>query len=251
LEAALAEGGARVPVFVGMRHAPPFIRERVADVGAAGVRRLVGLALAPHFSSLSVGAYHRKLTEAVSTLDTPPALLLVDDYHAHPLFIAALAETLSAAMSAARADGPGPIRVVFTAHSLPERIVREGEPYRDQLLETARLVATRAGVTDWEFAFQSASPTGEPWLGPDLLATLRRLADEGRRDVVVQPVGFVSDHLEILYDLDILCRGEAERLGMRFRRTESLNARPTFIAALASVVRERLAPAAAEGAPRA
>ncbi|MBI3450689.1 MAG: ferrochelatase [Acidobacteria bacterium] len=251
LEAALGAGGERIPVFVGMRHAPPFIRERVAEVAASGVKRLVGLALAPHFSSLSVGAYHLKLTEAVATLASPPELRLVDEYHAHPLFVAALAETLSAAMDAARGAGRGPIRVLFTAHSLPERIVLAGEPYRDQLLETARLVAAKVGVPDWEFAFQSASPTGEPWLGPDILVTMRRLAAEGRLDVVVQPVGFVSDHLEILYDLDILCRGEAERLGVRFRRAESLNARPAFIAALASVVRERLAATPAGRASRA
>lgn len=233
------DGGERVAVFFGMRHARPFIRDRAASIAAGGIARLVGLPLAPHFSSLSVGAYHRKLQEAVADLDPRPELLLVDDYHDHPLFIAALAETLDAALAAQRRDASGPIRVLFTAHSLPERIIAAGEPYRDQLFETARLVAGKAGVTEWEFAFQSASPAGEPWLGPDVLEVIRRLASEGRREILVQPVGFVADHLEVLYDLDIVCRREAERAGARLRRTESLNARPAYISALASIVRER------------
>jgi ferrochelatase len=234
------DGGERVAVFFGMRHARPFIRDRASAIGAAGIRRLVGLPLAPHFSTLSVGAYHRKLREAMEDLEAPPELILVDDYHDHPKFIEALAGTLIAALGACRVDAAGPIRVLFTAHSLPERIVKAGEPYRDQLLETARLVAVRAGVAEWEFAFQSASPAGEPWLGPDILETIRRLASDGRREILVQPVGFVADHLEILYDLDILCRRVAEGAGARLRRTESLNSRPTFIAALASIVRQRL-----------
>jgi len=235
------DGGEKVTVFFGMRHATPFIRERAAAIAEAGIGRLVGLPLAPHFSTLSVGAYHRKLQEAVAEIQPRPDLFLVNDYHDHPKLIAALAETLGAALAASRKDAAGPIRVLFTAHSLPERIVRAGEPYRDQLFETARLVAARTGVTEWEFAFQSASPTGEPWLGPDILQTIRRLASEGRREILVQPVGFVADHLEILYDLDILCRRVAEGAGARLKRTESLNARPAFISALASIVRERLA----------
>jgi len=235
------DGGEKVHVFFGMRHARPFIADRIPEIAAARLGRIVGLPLAPHYSSLSIGAYHRKLREAVAALDPHPELVLVEEYHDHPLFVAALAEALAAALADARRDASGPIQVVFTAHSLPERIVKSGEPYRDQLMATARLVAGRAGVGEWVFAFQSASPTGEPWLGPDILETIRRLADSGRREILVQPVGFVADHLEILYDLDILCRRSAAECGARLRRTESLNARPAFIAALAAIVRERLA----------
>jgi len=235
------DGGERVAVFFGMRHAKPFIRDRMPEIAAAGITRLVGLPLAPHFSTLSVGAYHRKLREAAAAIDPSPEVLLVRDYHDHPKLIAALAETLSAALAASRRDAGGPVRVIFTAHSLPETILKDGEPYRDQLFTTARLVAEKAGVTDSEFAFQSVSPTGEPWLGPDILSVIDRLAAEGRREILVQPVGFVADHLEILYDLDILCRRAAEERGVRLRRTESLNARPAFIGALASITRSMLA----------
>jgi protoporphyrin/coproporphyrin ferrochelatase len=130
--------------------------------------------------------------------------------------------------------------VVFTAHSLPERVLRDGDPYRDQLLETSRLVAEQAGLADWSFAFQSASSTREPWLGPDILEELDTLAANGVRRVLVCPVGFVSDHLEILWDLDVEARERAAALGLDLERIESLNDDPAFIRALAGVVRERL-----------
>jgi ferrochelatase len=130
--------------------------------------------------------------------------------------------------------------VVFTAHSLPERILAMGDPYRDQLLETSRLVADRAGLERWSFAFQSASPTGEPWLGPDILEELDDLHDRGVRKVLVCPVGFVSDHLEILWDLDVEARERAAQLGLELDRIESLNDDPAFIGAVASVVRSTL-----------
>lgn len=234
-----AEGGTKVRVFTGMRHSRPFIGERIADVEAAGVRRLVGLPLAPHFSSLSVGAYHRALGEAASALADPPELILVRDYHDHPGLIAAFARVLREALAAWGA-GEEPPKVVFTAHSLPERIVTAGEPYKGQLLRTARLVAGSAGVNDWEFAFQSASPTGEPWMGPDFLEVIRRLAREGRRGVLIAPVGFLADHLEILYDVDILARKVAGEAGIRLERTSMLNDSADFVSVLAAIVRERL-----------
>ena len=131
--------------------------------------------------------------------------------------------------------------VVFTAHSLPARILADGDPYREQLLETSRLVAERAGLDGWSFGFQSASPTGEPWLGPDILDELGRLHEAGVRSVLVAPVGFVSDHLEILWDLDVEARERAAVLGLQLERIESLNDDPAFIRALAALVEERLA----------
>ena len=158
------------------------------------------------------------------------ALVFVQSWHDHEPFLEALAERVRGF------DG----HVVFTAHSLPERILRDGDPYRDQLLETSRLVAERAGSADWSFAFQSASATGEPWLGPDILEELDRLAANGVRRVLVCPVGFVSDHLEILWDLDIEARGRAAELGLELDRIESLNDDPAFLRSLAELVRERL-----------
>ncbi len=247
LEGELAGGDEPVRVFTGMRHSKPFIHERIADMEAAGIRRLVGLPLAPHYSSLSVGAYHKALREAAAKLQEAPELLLVHTYHDHPGLIRAFAETLSEGLAAAREETYDPIRIIFTAHSLPQRIIAAGEPYRDELMSTARLVAEAAAETDWEFAFQSASPTGEPWLGPDLLDVVRRLARQERSAILVAPIGFLADHLEILYDVDIVGRRTAEEAGARLWRTPMLNARPAFVAALASIVREKLAGPATGG----
>src|SRR5204863_7433400 len=157
-------------------------------------------------------------------------LVFVESWHEHEPFLEALAERVRGF------DG----HVVFTAHSLPERILRDGDPYRDQLLETSRLVAERAGIAAWSFAFQSASATGEPWLGPDILEELERLAANGVRRVLVCPIGFVSDHLEILWDLDVEAREKAAELQLELDRIESLNDDPAFVVALGDLVRTRV-----------
>ena len=213
------------PVFVGMKHWRPRIAEAVEAALTAGATRIVGLVLAPHYSRLSVGGYRDRLEEAVAGR---AELVLVESWHAEPAFIEVLA---------GRVQGAG-AWVVFTAHSLPERILAEGDPYREQLLETARLVAERAGLEGWSFAFQSASETGEPWLGPDLLEELERLRAAGVSEVLVAPVGFVSDHLEILWDIDVEARERAEQLGLELRRIDSLNDDPAFVRALGEVVRK-------------
>jgi protoporphyrin/coproporphyrin ferrochelatase len=216
-----------LPVFVGMKHWRPRIGEAVEAALAGGVDALVGLVLAPHYSRLSIAGYRERLKQA---LQGRAQLTFVDSWHDHASFIDVLADRVHGF------DG----HVVFTAHSLPERVLRDGDPYRDQLLETSRLVAQRAGLADWSFAFQSASSTGEPWLGPDILEELDTLAANGVRRVLVCPVGFVSDHLEILWDLDVEARERAAQLGLELERIESLNDDPAFIRALAGVVRERL-----------
>ena len=216
-----------VPVFVGMKHWRPRIGEAVEAALAGGAETLVGLVLAPHYSRLSIAGYRERLESA---LQGRAELLFVESWHDHEPFLEVLASRVLGF------DG----HVVFTAHSLPERILRDGDPYRDQLLETSRLVAERAGLADWSFAFQSASPTGEPWLGPDILEELDVLAKNGVRRVLVCPVGFVSDHLEILWDLDIEATERAAGLGLELERIESLNDDPAFIRALATLVRERL-----------
>jgi protoporphyrin/coproporphyrin ferrochelatase len=216
-----------VPVFVGMKHWRPRIADAVEAALAGGAETLVGLVLAPHYSRLSIAGYRERLESA---LQGRAELVFVESWHDHEPFLEVLASRVRGF------DG----HVVFTAHSLPERILRDGDPYRDQLLETSRLVAERAGLADWSFAFQSASPTGEPWLGPDILEELDVLAKNGVRRVLVCPVGFVSDHLEILWDLDIEASERAAELGLELERIESLNDDPAFIRALAALVRERL-----------
>jgi protoporphyrin/coproporphyrin ferrochelatase len=216
-----------VPVFVGMKHWRPRIADAVEAALAGGADTLVGLVLAPHFSRLSIAGYRERLEQA---LQGGAELVFVESWHDHGPFLDVLAERVRGF------DG----HVLFTAHSLPERILQDGDPYRDQLLETSRLVAEQAGLADWSFAFQSASTTGEPWLGPDILEELDTLAANGVQRVLVCPVGFVSDHLEILWDLDIEARERAAGLGLELERIESLNDDPVFIQALAALVRERL-----------
>ncbi len=237
------DAGPPVRVFTGMRHSPPFIADRVSGIAASGVRHLVGLVLAPHYSSMSVGKYHAILRESLGALASPPSLIEVKSYHDHEGFIAAVVEALREALADVRRESgeEPPPRVIFTAHSLPARILDEGDPYRDQVETTARLAAAAAGVDRWEVAFQSASPTGEPWLGPDFIERIRACGEAGERGVIVAPIGFVSEHLEILYDVDILARKAAAAAGVRLWRTPSMNTRPDFVGALASIVREALA----------
>ena len=216
-----------MPAFAGMKHAPPFIADAVAEAKRAGVERLVGLPLAPHYARMSLGGYQRALAESWDR-----ELVFVPGFHDHPAFIAAVQGLLEEALVESR-----PERIFFTAHSLPARIIAEGDHYLDQLLASCRLVAGGMELPDWEFAFQSASHTGEPWLGPDLLEAIER---SGARDVLVCPIGFVADHLEILYDLDVEAQAFARGRGIRLRRTQSFNARPEFIEALEQVVADTL-----------
>jgi ferrochelatase len=216
-----------LPVHVGMKHWRPRIAEAVDAALAGGAERIVGLVLAPHYSRLSIAGYRSRLEDA---LGDRAELVFVESWHDHEPFIDVLADRVRGTHA----------HVVFTAHSLPERILRDGDPYRDQLLETSGLVAERAGLDSWSFAFQSASATGEPWLGPDILEELDRLRAQGVGKVLVCPVGFVSDHLEILWDLDVEARGKARELGLELERVESLNADPAFVRALAGVVQKAL-----------
>jgi protoporphyrin/coproporphyrin ferrochelatase len=216
-----------MPVLVGMKHWRPRIADAVECALEDGADTVVGLVLAPHFSALSIGGYRERLVAAIAGR---AELLFVESWHDHGPFLDLLAERVRGTHA----------HVVFTAHSLPARILVEGDPYRDQLMETSRLVAERAGLERWSFAFQSASATGEPWLGPDILEELEALSARGVRDVLAAPVGFVSDHLEILWDLDVEAREKADELGLGFARIDSLNDDPAFIAALADLARQTL-----------
>ena len=216
-----------MPAFVGMKHAPPFVADGAADARRAGIARLIGLPLAPHYAKMSLGGYERSLRDAWDQ-----ELIFVPGFHDHPAFIAAVLDLLRDALAQGRPD-----RLFFTAHSLPARIIAEGDPYRDQLLESCRLVAAGMDLPPWEFAFQSASQTGEPWLGPDLLDAIEM---SGAQDALVCPIGFVADHLEILYDLDIEAQHFARERGLRIRRTRSFNAEPMFIEALVRVISDAI-----------
>ncbi len=225
-EALAARSG--LPAFVGMKHAAPFIADGAAEARRAGIERLVGLPLAPHYAAMSLGSYRRSLEQAWDG-----ELVFIPGFYNHPSFIGAVQGLLGEALAESRSE-----RLFFTAHSLPARIIEEGDPYRDQLLETCRLVAVGMDLPEWEFAFQSASHTGEPWLGPDLLEAIER---SRARDVLVCPIGFVADHLEILYDLDVEAQAFAREKGIRIRRTRSFNAHPDFIGALGAIVSDSLA----------
>jgi protoporphyrin/coproporphyrin ferrochelatase len=216
-----------VPVHVGMKHWRPRISDAVVAALADGAETLVGLVLAPHYSELSIAGYRERLQRA---LDGRAELRFVESWHDHEPFLDLLADRVRGTDA----------HVVFTAHSLPERILALGDPYKEQLLETSRLVAERAALERWSFAFQSASPTGERWLGPEILEELDTLHARGVESVLVCPVGFVSDHLEILWDRDVGARERAAELGLQLDRIESLNDDPAFIAALAALVRQAL-----------
>jgi protoporphyrin/coproporphyrin ferrochelatase len=217
-----------IPVYVGMRHWRPRIADAVDRAVVDGVGRITGIVLAPHFSRMSVGEYHRQLEEACAGR---VELSFIASYHSYEPFIDLLAERVRDTNA----------HVVFTAHSLPERILTGPmpDPYKDQLLESSALVAERAGLGSWSFAFQSASATGEPWLGPDILEELESLHAEGVREVLVAPIGFVADHLEILWDIDIEAREKAAELGLELERTDSLNDDPAFIRVLAGIATQQ------------
>jgi ferrochelatase len=217
-----------VPVFTGMKHWAPRIAHAAEHAIATGADTIVGLVLAPHYSRLSIGDYRRRLEDALAGR---AELAFVDGWHDDPALIGLLADRVRGTHA----------HVVFTAHSLPARILDEGDPYRDQLLETSRLIAEAAGLRSWSFSFQSESPTGEPWLGPDILDHLRDLHERGVADVLACPIGFVADHLEIRWDLDHEAAQRARELGMTFNRTAMPNADPPFVELLAGLVRRALA----------
>jgi protoporphyrin/coproporphyrin ferrochelatase len=214
-----------LPVFVGMKHWQPRIAEAVDQALAGGADTLVGIVLAPHYSKLSIDGYRERLEDA---LGERAELRFVESWHAHEPYIAVLADRVRGADA----------HVVFTAHSLPAGILAEGDPYRDQLLKTSQLIAEQAGLDRWSFAFQSESATGEPWLGPDILDELDSLHARGVERVLVCPIGFVSDHLEIRWDIDVEARERAAQLGLELDRIESLNDDPAFVRGLAELVRE-------------
>lgn len=239
-QAELLTAQVSLPVYVGMRNWTPFVRDTIAQMSAAGVTRAITLCLAPQNSRTSVGLYRKAVEDAAP----PFALDFVDDWHDHPLLARAFAERLEPAWKRACAEAGARLPIVFTAHSVPTRSIAEGDPYAEQARYTAEMVAMLVGSLPsdgWRFAFQSQGMSGGEWLGPTVEATIEALARDGHRGLFVQPIGFVCDHVEVLFDIDIMFRDFAAARGMKLWRAPSLNDSPTFIAALADIVRSRLA----------
>ena len=223
--------GPDVAVAVGMRNWEPFIAQALDDLRAAGIARVVAIPLAPQFSTLSIGKY---FAAASAALAEGMELIRVDSFYMHPLLLQAFAERVQAVR-----PGPGD-EVVFTAHSLPKRVVDEGDSYVDEVAATARGVAALTGIGTFQIAYQSAGRTPEPWIGPDVGDVIRERSEAGARSFVVAPIGFVCDHTEILFDIDVQAKAAADAAGAALRRTESLNTSPSFIAMLEDLVRTRL-----------
>jgi len=222
----------RFRAYVGMKHWHPYIADTVDQMAADGIREGIAIVLTPQYSRMSVAEYHKAANERASAHGFRFAE--VESWHLEPGYIAFMADRVKEALE--RFPEGGDVFALFTAHSLPERILQWDDPYPKQLDETAAAIAKESGIARWKFAYQSASATGEPWLGPDILDALDELHEAGEKRVLVCPVGFVSDHLEVLYDIDVEAKEKADALGMQLERTDSPNAAEEFVRMLGDVV---------------
>ena len=238
LEKTLNSEGLETRVYVGMKHWHPYIKDVVPQIVRDGFRGIIAVVLAPHYSHMSTGSYQQALNEA---LEASHSLQddFVESWHDHPLFHQAVAEKISEALKQFPASTE--VEVIFTAHSLPERILQQNDPYPKQLHSSCQAVANQLKIDRWSFAYQSAGQGDEKWLGPGILEVLKEMSRSAKAcNVLVVPIGFVADHLEILYDIDIEAQSFAKAHDLNLKRTKSLNISPTFIAALADIVRRRL-----------
>ena len=236
----LLAGELDLPVYVGMRNWRPYIADTIRAMTADGVQRAVVICLAPQESRTSVGLYRSSLT---TQNKVPFPIDFVESWHDYPLLIQAFAEKLQSGWTRANHEAEARVPVIFTAHSVPQRTVAEGDPYESQTKQTAALVADAVSLeeADWSFAFQSQGASGGEWLGPTVEETILSLKAQGRHSVFIDPIGFLCDHVEVLYDIDIGFKQLAEKEGMRLWRAESLNDSPLLTAALADIVRSRIA----------
>ncbi len=223
----------RFRVRAGMRHWHPYIKDVLMQMADEGIARAVGLAMAPHYSRMSIGAYYNKVEEA----NAPIEMARIERWHLLPGYLDALAERVREALAKFPVEVRAEVPIVFTAHSLPKRILDWNDPYPGELQATLAELMERLGPHPCEFAFQSAAISAEPWLGPDAGEIIRRLADQGRRHILIAPIGFVVEHVEILYDIDIVYKQQADQLGVHLERIEMLDTAPVMIAGLADLVR--------------
>jgi protoporphyrin/coproporphyrin ferrochelatase len=238
LEAELNARGDRTwKAYVGYKHSPPFVTESVVRMERDGITEAYGIVMAPHYARMSIGGYVDRVRAG-----NPRALKVhvIQSWNVHPSFVEVLSDRVAAARARLTEEERESDLVIFSAHSLPARIVEEGDPYPDQLRETAEAVAARLGLERWVTAWQSAGRTPEPWLGPPLEEVVAKAAADGHAAVVSCPCGFTADHLEVLYDVDIEANAAADEAGIRLVRTESMNADPAFLRAVADVVTEHL-----------
>jgi ferrochelatase len=233
LESELNQRGRDFKAFVGMRHWNPFIKDTLAQMRKEGIERAVGLVMAPHYSRMSIEAYFKRIEETSSGVE----IARIDDWHLLPGYLDALASRVRAALERFPADVRAEVPVIFTAHSLPERILEWNDPYPSQLYATMEALVKRLGPRPHEFAFQSAAISNEPWLGPDASEVMQSYARRGRRHILICPIGFVCEHVEILYDIDIVYQRLAKELGVQLERIEMLNDSPEMIRGLAGLVR--------------
>jgi ferrochelatase len=234
LEAALNSSGQDFKAFVGMRHWHPYIRDTLAEMCNQGIERVIGLVMAPHYSRMSIGAYFKKVEDA----GLPIAFVGVEDWHLEPGYLNALADHIGVALQHFREEIRAEVPIIFTAHSLPQKILEWNDPYPAQLQETVSALMTHLGPQPHAFAFQSAAISSEPWLGPDASELIERYAAEGKRHLLICPIGFVCEHVEILYDIDIVYQKLAKSLGVHLERIEMLNDSAEMISGLARLVRE-------------
>jgi ferrochelatase len=231
--------------YVAMKHWHPFIGDIVPRIAADGVHRVIAIVLAPHYSRMSVGGYRKSVEDAIAKLDLPMSLTFVETWHLQPEFISLISGRVRDGLAALPENERDGTCVVFSAHSLPVRIRTWDDPYEAQLRASCEAVARQTGVANWRFAWQSAGHTGEPWIGPDIVDYLETLRRQGVRTVLSVPIGFVCDHLEVLYDIDHEAAGKASALGMTLRRTRMPNATPELIAVLDSIIAGAEQPSAA------
>ena len=234
LQRVLDQQGGGFKTFVGMRHWNPFIQDTLAEMRAQGIERSVGLVMAPHFSRMSIQAYFNKIEDANSGMQVAK----IADWHLLPEYIDALTQRVQVALERFPESVREQVPVIFTAHSLPERILEWGDPYPMQLLATTDALAERLGSRPYEFAYQSAAISTEPWLGPDASEVMERYAAEGKRHMLICPIGFVCEHVEILYDIDVVYQKLASDLDVQLERIVMLNDDPQMIRGLAGLVRQ-------------
>jgi ferrochelatase len=243
IEKLLNVDGETFKFYLGMRHWSPWIEETIRDMIDDGITHAVAMVMAPHFSSMSIARYFKKIESGLQMYEGTIEFAYINGHHDSPKYIQTLVNRVQQGLAHWPDSERDTVHVVMSAHSLPERILKMGDPYQDQLFESARLIAAEAGLRDdqWSWSYQSAGRSPEPWLGPQIQDYLPKLAEKGIRNVISVPIGFVCDHVEILYDIDILAQSVAREHGIRLERPPALNDDPLYMEALGDLIREKAA----------